>query len=224
MRISGLPEGERPRERCARLGVGALSAVELLALVLGGGGGQGSVLTLAQSLLEQYSSLRALSHADPTELAGLPGVALARSTAVAAAFELGRRATRVVAEPLHRVEGPEDAAAVFSPCLEGLGQEAVAVLFLGARHQLLRLQIVALGSLNAASIEPREVFRGAIAAGAAAVVLGHNHPSGSPEPSEDDIRLTQRLARCGETLGVRLLDHLVLADASYVSLRERGVF
>ena len=98
------------------------------------------------------------------------------------------------------------------------------MLFLGARHQLLRLQIVALGGLNAASIEPREVFRGAIAAGAAAVVLGHNHPSGSPEPSEDDIRLTQRLARCGETLGIRLLDHLVLGDAAYVSLRERGVF
>lgn len=224
MRISGLPEGERPRERCVRLGADALSAVELLALVLGSGGSQGSGLALAQSLLERYSSLRALSHADPMELALVPGVALARSTALAAAFELGRRATRLAVAPLQMVEGPEDAAAVLLPCLEGLRQEAVAALFLGARHQMLRLEVVAVGGLNAASIEPREVFRGAIGAGAAAVVLGHNHPSGSPEPSEDDIRLTQRLARCGETLGIRLLDHLVLGDASYVSLRERGVF
>jgi len=87
---------------------------------------------------------------------------------------------------------------------------------------VLRVQLVALGGLNAAGIEPREVFRGAIAAGAAAVVLAHNHPSGSPEPSEDDLRLTRRLAACGETLGVRLLDHLVLGDGRYVSLRERG--
>jgi len=120
------------------------------------------------------------------------------------------------------VEGPDDAARLLQEVLGGLGQEGVAVLHLGGRHQVLRVQLVALGGLNAAGIEPREVFRGAIAAGAAAVVLAHNHPSGSPEPSEDDLRLTRRLAACGETLGVRLLDHLVLGDGRYVSLRERG--
>jgi DNA repair protein RadC len=223
MRISALPAQERPRERCWRLGAESLSAVELLAIVLGGGGRGDSGLTLAHTLLENFASLADLGRAKPSELAALPGLAMARSAALAAAFELGRRAAQPVRAPLTMVEGPSDAADIVRPWLANLRQEAVTALYLGGRHQLLHVQIVALGGLNAASVEPREVFRGAVASAACAIVLAHNHPSGSPEPSEDDVRLTHRLARCGETLGIEVLDHLVLGEGSFVSLRERGL-
>jgi DNA repair protein RadC len=224
MRIAGLPEGERPRERCLRLGAGALSAGELLALLLGGGRPGAGGLALAQALLERFGSLKALARVNANELAAVKGVGAARSTALAAAFELGRRAARAPVAAQECVQGPADAAHILAPLLEELGQEAVAVLCLGARNQVLRMSLVALGGLNAAGVEPREVFRGAIAVGAAALVLAHNHPSGCAEPSEDDVRLTRRLAACGETLGIKLLDHLVLGDGTYTSLRERGAF
>jgi len=223
MRIDALPEGERPRERCLRLGPQALSASELLHLVLGGGSSAGNGFTMANSLLQRFGSLWALGQAAPAEMSCVPGIAHARSAALSAAFELGRRARRRVSPPGQIVASPADAAALLGPALENLQQEAILVLHLGGRHQLLRLQLVALGSLNAAAVEPREIFRGAIAVAAKAIVLAHNHPSGSPEPSEDDVRLTHRLQECGRTLGVPVLDHLVIAGERFVSLEERGL-
>lgn len=196
--------------------------MELLALVLARGGSSCQALELARSVLARFGDLRHLSRAEASELSRLEGVGLARSTTLSAAFELGRRAEQGEAESLELIEGPESAARLLRTVLGGLEQEGVAVLHLGARHQVLRVQLVALGTLNSANVEAREIFRGAIAVASAAIVLGHNHPSGSPEPSQDDLRLTRRIAGCGETLGVTLLDHLVLGEGSYVSLRERG--
>ncbi len=223
MRPDSLPAEERPRERCHRLGVAALSAVELLALVLGAGRSGSSAVTLAHRVFDRFGGLRELSLLHPGVFAAEPGWGPARSAAVAAAFELGRRAQRARPRALDVVEGPEDAVRYFAPLLDGLSQEAVGVLHLGARHQVLRAELVALGSLNSASVQPREIFRGAIEAAAAAIVLAHNHPSGDPEPSEEDVRLTRRLRRCGETLGVELLDHVVLGEDRWVSLRERRI-
>lgn len=224
MRVAGLPEDERPRERCLRLGPQALAAVELLALVLGPSGPGPGCLALAHALLERFGSLRALSRAGPVEVSTIAGIGPARAAALGAVFELGRRAARAAVEPLACVQGPGDAARVLAPLLEGLGQEGVAVLCLGARNQVVFAGLVALGGLNAAGVEPREVFRTAVAAGACSLVLAHNHPSGCAEPSDDDVRLTRRIAACGETLGIKLLDHLVLGDGAYTSLRERGAF
>lgn len=223
MRMHELPPDERPRERCLRLGVASLSAVELLALVVGGGGQGGSTLALAHTVLQRFGTLQRLAGSTPAELRAVPGLGNARATALTAAFELGRRAQRHLAESLRTVEGPEDVVGMVSPLLEGLRQEAVVALCLGARHQALHVSTVALGTLNAAGVHPREVFRDAIAVGAAAIVLAHNHPSGDPEPSEDDIRLTRRFVRCGETLGIDVLDHLVLGGGRWVSLRERRI-
>ena len=223
MKIAELPPGERPRERCLRQGIAALSAVELLTLIIGEGGRAGTALALAHSLLARFGSLAALSELSAVDLTALPGLGPARSSALVAAFELGRRARRELPASMRAVEAPLAAAQILWPLLEGRGQEGVAVLYLGARHQVLGAKLVALGGLNAAGIEAREVYRGAVAANAAAIVLAHNHPSGEPSPSEDDLRLTRRLAACGETLGIKLLDHLVLGHESYVSLRERGV-
>lgn len=221
MHLNRIPAEERPRERCHRLGVNALSAVELLALVLGGSGQHGGSLELGHAVLGHFGFLGQLARVSPAELMVVPALGVARSAALAAAFELGRRARR--GRPVELVEGPEDAYGVFAPLLEDLDQEAVAVLCLGARHQPLHAGIVAVGSLNSAGVHPREVFRTAVAVNAAALVLAHNHPSGDPEPSEDDVRLTRRLQRCGETLGIELLDHLVVGDRRWVSLRERRV-
>jgi len=218
-----LPAEDRPRERCHRLGVSSLSAVELLALVIGGGGRRGGSLDVAHAVLGHFGFLEQLARANVAELMVVPSIGVARSAALAAAFELGRRARRGDERPIELVEGPEDAQLIFAPLLEDLDQEAVAVLCLGARHQPLHAGIVAMGSLNSAAVHPREVFRIAVAVNAAALVLAHNHPSGDPEPSEDDVRLTRRLQRCGETLGIELLDHLVIGNARWVSLRERRV-
>jgi DNA repair protein RadC len=197
--------------------------VELLALVIGGGGRGGGSLDLAHAVLGHFGFLGQLARVNAAELMVVPSMGVARSAALAAAFELGRRARRGDDRPIELVEGPEDAQGIFAPLLEDLDQEAVAVLCLGARHQPLHAGIVAMGSLNSAAVHPREVFRIAVAVNAAALVLAHNHPSGDPEPSEDDVRLTRRLQRCGETLGIELLDHLVIGNARWVSLRERRV-
>lgn len=224
MRLNPVPAEDRPRERCHRLGVSALSAVELLALVLGPGGPRGGAPELARAVLGHFGFLGQLARVGPAEIMVVPSVGAARSAALAAAFELGRRARRGDGHLARLVEGPEDAHAIFAPLLENLDQEAVAVLCLGARHQPLHAGIIAVGSLNSAGVHPRDVFRTAVAVNSAAVVLAHNHPSGDPEPSEDDVRLTRRLQRCGETLGIELLDHLVVGDRRWVSLRERRVF
>ena len=221
MRMHELPAAERPRERCRRLGPSALSAVELVALILGGGSGRGSTLALAQDVLRRFRSLQRLARCGPSALEAIDGLGPARSTALVAAFELGRRASRIEAPEMDTVDGPDQALSLLGPLLEGLQQEAVVVLGLGARNQALHVTTVALGRINAAGVHPREVFREAVAAGATALIMAHNHPSGDPEPSEDDIRLTHRLQRCGETLGIELLDHLVVGAGSYVSLRER---
>lgn len=201
----------------------ALSALELLALVTGTGQRARSSLTVARNLLEDYGSLRELALAAPEELRRIAGLGPARACAVAAAFELGRRASAAVMADARRVESPADAVDLLAPLLAERTQEAVVVLSLGARHQPLQLRTVALGAINAASVHPREVFRGAVRVGAAALVLAHNHPSGDPEPSEDDIRLTRRMARCGQTLGIEVLDHVVVAGKRWVSLRERRI-
>ena len=223
MHLNQLPAEDRPRERCHRLGVSSLSAVELLALVVGGGGRGGGSIDLAHAVLGHFGFLEQLARVNAAELMVVPSMGVARSAALAAAFELGRRARRGDERPVELVEGPEDAHGIFAPLLEELDQEAVAVLCLGARHQPLHAGIVAMGSLNSAAVHPREVFRIAVAVNAAALVLAHNHPSGDPEPSDDDVRLTRRLQRCGETLGIELLDHLVIGNERWVSLRERRV-
>jgi DNA repair protein RadC len=221
MRMHELPPDERPRERCHRLGAGSLSAVELVALVLGGGSGRGSTLALARGVLQRFGTLQRLARCEPAVLESLEGIGAARSAALAAAFELGKRSVRPEAADVRTIEGPEQALALLGPLLDGLEQEAVVVLCLGARHQALQATTVALGQINAAGVHPREVFRDAIAVGAVALILAHNHPSGDPEPSEDDVRLTRRLQRCGETLGIEVLDHLVVGAGRWVSLRER---
>lgn len=219
--IREMPLHERPRERLAAQGAAALGDAELLALLLSTGTRRESALGLAHLLLAG-GDLRRLARASLRELC-CSGVGAAKASRVLAAFELGRRATaapRVVGE---RVRGPEALARWYLARLRGLRHERLEGVYLDARGRVLAVRTLAQGSLNAALVQPREVFAPALAEGAAALVLVHNHPSGDPAPSEADVEFTKLVAAAGELFGVPLLDHVIVGDAEWKSLRRLGV-
>ncbi|MDQ7859790.1 MAG: DNA repair protein RadC [Armatimonadota bacterium] len=222
MSVKGLPLEDRPRERLLHHGAAALSSAELLAVLLRTGTRHAGAAELAGRLLAAFGSLEALSRAHPGELARHPGVGPAQAGAVVAAFELGRRVHS--APPARRplVRAPADVAALLGPRLRHLDREHFCAVLLNTRHEVVEVASVAVGGLDAAPIHPREVFKEAVRRSAAAVILVHNHPSGVPEPSGDDLRITVRLAEAGRVVGIAVLDHVIIGDGRFVSLRERG--
>lgn len=202
-------------------GPGPLRDDELLALLLRTGGAGGSAADIAGSLLGD-DGLRRLAAASIGELCLCPGVGPAKAATLMAAFELGRRLTARPLEPGDPVREPADVYRHFAPRLRGATQEEFHVLLLDARHRVTRSILISRGTLTASLVHPREVFRPVLREAAAAVVLVHNHPSGDPAPSDEDRQLTRRLARAGELLGVPVLDHVIVADGGFSSLRELG--
>ncbi|MDR5684109.1 MAG: DNA repair protein RadC [Armatimonadota bacterium] len=221
--IRELPPEARPRERLLADGPESLSARDLLALLLRSGARGQSALHLADRLLVRFGGLRGLSRARPEELASAPGVGVAKAAVVQAAFELGRRAHGLDAAERPVIRNAQDAAAAVRPRLADRDQEHFCVILLNARHEVIGIVETSRGGLNAASVAAREVFREAVRRSAHAVVLAHNHPSGNPEPSPEDGRLTAALREAGSILGIAVLDHIVVGDGRFVSLRERGV-
>lgn len=230
-RLRALPPSERPRERLFRLGPEALADAELLAILLGTGDGQVGVVELARRVLalcrdlgagEKEAGLRFLAVANLEELGRVRGVGPAKAAQLKAAVELGRRIAR---EGLDRlpIRGPDDCGRLFLEALRHLEQEHFDVLLLDARHRVISLEHVFVGGLDTTPVHPREVFRAAIRKGAASVVLGHNHPSGDPSPSQDDLDITRRLADAGRLLGIEVVDHIVVGDTGYVSFTARGI-
>jgi len=213
---------ETPAERLADIGSAALSVRELLALLLRVRGAREGAAAVSTRLVSRFPSMAQLAQADLPELVREGGLSLRQATAVIAARELGRRL--YTAPPTRRptVRTPADVAALVGPDMRYLDREHFNVLLLSTRHDVLAVEEVAVGGLNSAVIHPREVFKPAIRWSAAAVILVHNHPSGDPEPSGDDLRITARLAEAGRILGIEVLDHVVVGDGRYVSLRERG--
>jgi len=196
---------------------------EALLAVLLAPGGVPEPGPLSERLLDHFGGLRRLVWAEPDELLACGCLGPAGVTRLLAGFELGRRMTRVPLEDRPQVGGPEDAAAILAPAMEGLRQEQFRALLLDSKHRVLKSVLVAQGGLNAAVVHPRELLRPAILAAAAALVLAHNHPSGDPEPSEEDLRLTARFHDACRLMGIELLDHLVLGGGRFASLKERGL-
>ena len=222
--VRDLPLSERPRERLNRLGAEALSEQELLACILGRGIAGESVLVSAQRLLAAFGSVRGIAEASLEQLVGVRGIGVAKAVQLKAAVELARRIALAVNDG-HRVtvDSLEVAARLLRPHLVEQRKEHVVALLLDNRHRLIRMSPIAVGSLSASLVHPREVFKEAISASAAALIIAHNHPSGDPEPSAHDVELTARLSEAGRVVGIELLDHVIVAARGVVSLRSRGM-
>lgn len=211
---------ERPRERLARVGPGGLSSRELLAAVLGTGARGSSALDVADSLLA--AGLHGLAARGLHELEAVRGLGRAKAARVVAALELGARLASQDHAPAPCLQSPAEAARHLMPRYSPRPVETFGLLALDARHRLKREAVISVGCLTASLVHPREVFQEAVVSRAAAIVLFHNHPSGDPEPSAEDLALTRRLAAAGTLMGIEVLDHLVLGAGRYVSLKERG--
>jgi len=223
--IHDLPISERPRERLQKLGIGALSAQEILALILGRGIAGESVMVTAQRLLSQFGNLKGIAGASVEELSQVKGIGVAKASQIKAAFELANRLEGYAEagdKPL--VKTPEDIVALVRGRLKDKKKEHFLALLLDTRNRLIKVSEISVGSLETSVVHPREVFKEAISASAASVIFVHNHPSGDPEASEDDIKLTKRLAEAGEIVGIDVLDHIIIGDKKYLSLKREGFF
>ena len=215
--------GERPRERLDALGATALTARELLALLVGSGSEGRSALDVAEDLLRQADgSLRRLASRPAAELLRVRGVGVAVAGRVCAALELGRRLAREGPLEQARIRAPADIYERCAPGMRDLLYEEFRVLLVNTQHAVMREQVITRGTLDASIVHAREVFRAAIVECAAAVILVHNHPSGDPTPSPEDREVTRQLAEAGRILNIPILDHVVIGDARYVSFVEAG--
>jgi len=211
-------ESERPRERLFELGPGALSDADLVALVFGSGSGGESVLDVA-SRVARAIHLRRLHQTAVEDLLAIQGIGPARAAQLLAAAEIGRRLWPD-ADPIPLVRGPETIFELTAD-IRRSNREHFVGFYLNSRNQVLRREIISIGSLNASIVHPREVFIPALAVSAASLILAHNHPSGDPSPSEEDLAITRRIAESGRLLGIELLDHVVVAREAYTSFKER---
>ena len=221
--VKEMPAEERPRERLAHAGPQALSTTELLAIILRTGMGGENVINMSTRILAQYGGLAGLARADFAQLAAVKGLGPAKTAQLLAAFELGRRLTLEAPEERLQIRSPADAAHFLTPLIGHKEQENFVVLYLDTRNRVTDREILYKGSLNTSLVRVAEVFRGAIRRNSAGIIVAHNHPSGDPNPSPEDVALTRRLVKAGKLLEVDLLDHLVIGQNRYVSLRERAL-
>jgi len=223
-KIREWPDTDRPRERLEKLAAGALPVRELLGLVLGSGSSGRSAVELGTDVLLRYGgSLRRLGGAEPADLRTIPGIGPAGAARIAAALELGRRLAAEPASRGDRIRGPGDVFRRLGPVLRDRRQEEFWVLYLDSQNRVLSERRITVGLLNSSLVHPREVFAPAIARAAASLILAHNHPSGDPDPSPEDLDVTVQMVESGRLLGIPVRDHIVLGDTTFVSLLERGL-
>ena len=213
---------DRPREKLDRLGTAGLGDNELLAIIVGHGSRQISALDVANLVLDAAAGVHGLARVSRDELGRVKGVGAAKAAQILAAVELGRRTLSRTPGDRVQFDGPEDVAAYLMPQYGSRSVEHFGIVLLDTKHRVLRTRVLSVGTLDASLVHPREVFREATLGGAAAIVLFHNHPSGDPVLSGDDVALTTRLVRAGDLMGVDVIDHIIVADACYCSFKETG--
>ena len=221
--VRDLPAAERPRERLALRGPGGLSAAELIAVILGTGAAGKSTIELAEDVLARHPSVGSLARATDAELAAIPGLGAAKAARLAAAFELGRRSVADWPAGRWTIRSPRDVSDRLRVDMGRLEREELRVLSLNAKNVVLRMSHVYVGNVSASLVRVGELFRDAVRLDASGIVLVHNHPSGDPTPSPDDLHLTAEAIAAGRLLDVDVLDHVVIGHDAWVSLRDRGV-
>ncbi len=221
--MKDLPALERPRERLRELGAERLSNRELLAILLRTGTRKSSALQVADQLLAEFGSLRELAGASMEELSRIRGIGSVKAGDLQAAMELAKRLQADGRQNLDVINSPGDAAGLVMEEMRRLDREHFVILMLNSKHRVTARKTVSIGHLNASLVHPRELFKEVIRRSSAAVVLVHNHPSGDPTPSEEDLTVTRRLAEAGKLLGIAVLDHIIVGENQFISLREQGL-
>jgi DNA repair protein RadC len=222
--MKALAPQDRPREKLARAGVASLGDNELLAVVLGVGMKGRDALTLAQDVLSLAGGITGLAALEVGDLLGVAGVGTPRAARLVAAVELGRRSVTQSREPRLQLRRPDDIGRYLLPLYGGHREERFGIVMLDAKMRLIRSQIVSVGTLDASIAHPRDIFRAAILASAFSIVAFHNHPSGDPTPSADDVRLTSNLAAAGRVMDIEVVDHIILGAGRWYSFRQAGFF
>ena len=222
--IQSWPEQERPREMLFSNGAHSLSDAQLLAILLRIGRVDSSAVEVALDVLTQLEGLQGLANRSVKELCAISGIGPAKAAQILAAIELGKRALATPLTEGKRIQGSQHIFQHYYPLLRDLRHEIFKVVLLDAKHTVIRDFTVSQGSLTVSIVHPREVFNSAVRESAAAIIFVHNHPSGDPQPSEEDHVLTQRLIAAGEILGIRVLDHVVIGDGKYISFADEGYF
>ncbi|SFQ48141.1 DNA replication and repair protein RadC [Psychrobacillus psychrotolerans] len=213
---------DRPRERLVRQGASSLSNQELIAILLRTGTKQESVLHLANRVLNYFEQIQELKNASIEEITAVKGIGQAKAVQLLAAVELGKRLSQQKTDDKFTIRSPKDAATYLMADMTSLNQEHFVALFLNVKNQILHKQTIFIGSLNASIVHPREIFREAVKRSAASIICAHNHPSGNPAPSTEDIDVTKRLFEAGQLMGIELLDHVIIGDHQFISLKEKG--
>ncbi|MCI1856664.1 MAG: DNA repair protein RadC [Sporolactobacillus sp.] len=221
--MKDLPENERPRERLIRAGAGALSEAELIAILLRSGTRHESVVDLSKRLISTFDGLKKLREASIEELETINGIGRAKAVQLLACFEIAKRLAGPPAGDRFTIRSPEDGANYVMEGMRLLKQETFVALFLNTKNQVVHQSTLFVGGLNSSIVHPREVFKEAVRHSAASIICFHNHPSGDPTPSREDLDVTRRLVSCGRMLGVDVLDHIVIGDKRFVSLKQKGL-
>jgi len=222
-KITQWPKNERPRERLLQHGPQHLTEAELLGILLGKGAKKKTAIDLARELLDRYESLENLFGRSPSELMKIKGIGSAKAATLAAAFQLVRRIQSKTSKDRPSFKRAKDVAGYYLPLMKDLRREVFRVLLLSRANRLIKEVTISEGTLDASIVHPREVFREALLEPAAGVILIHNHPSGNPSPSEEDLRITKQLVEAGRLLGIRVYDHIILAGERYQSLADEGL-
>ena len=221
--VRDLPKPERPRERLQKLGPEALSSQELLALIIGRGIPKKSVMTIAQELVMGFGNVKAIGQATLEQLCQIKGIGPAKAAQIKACFELAKREELDTDEENFDVKSPEAVFKVISSSIKDKAREHFKLILLNSRNRKIGISSISTGTLTTSLVHPREVFREALAHSAASVILAHNHPSGDPEPSEDDLKITRKLVESGKILGVEVIDHIIIGKNNFYSFREKGL-
>ncbi|HBE45050.1 MAG TPA: hypothetical protein DDW17_06280 [Deltaproteobacteria bacterium] len=221
--VRDLPREERPRERLQKFGAEALSAQELLAIIIGRGVANRSVMSVAQELIARFGSIKAVSEASLQELTTIKGVGIAKATQIKACFELGKRQDLEVDKTNFDISSPQKVAKLISTTIKDKAKEHFKLILLNSRNRVIAVNHISTGTLTASLVHPREVFKEAIRHSVASVIIAHNHPSGDPEPSEEDVRMTKKLVEAGKLLGIEVLDHVIIGRNRPFSFKEKGM-